>query len=132
MCGGHLKALVIQAEKKGSGRTEHGTRQRNAETRKAGRSAGRGSKENVFQALLAGCAFPPHGRHPSPHPVHVFNCSSPSAWLSCPHDLWQITSGAICSCVKINGGNKKWGEQEMDHRYDYYFYLIRFCYSNNK
>lgn len=41
----HLKALVIQAEKKVSGgETEDGTRQRNAETRKAGRRVSRGSK----------------------------------------------------------------------------------------
>lgn len=130
---GHLKALVIQAEKKVSGRTEDGTRQRNAETRKAEDVSLRLQGERLLSSSGWVCTFSSPWRASLSTPCPRVQLFTPSAWLSYSHDLWQITSGErFAVCVKINGGVRVGRAGNGSHHYDYYFYLIRFCYSNNK
>lgn len=74
-----------------------------------GEAAVRGFKKKVAWDPLADCLFFPHGRasFSTTCPCFKLFCFLPL----CCHilNLRQITSGATGSCVKMSGGNKKWG-----------------------
>lgn len=132
---GISKPAVIGAEKKGRRRpdTEHGRGiwipgEQGSRKRPPSEAPRKESSKILQQSVLS---LPWRASLLTPS-VHVLNHSASFDPMSCPDYLWPITPGAISSCVGTSGGNKRWGELEMDHHYDYYFCLIRFCYYDNK